>query len=195
MKPSPSNKETEGNGIWKNFLIWASLALVLRWQVIEPRWIPSGSMLPTLQLKDKILVEKLSPKIARSRNSPLDNESLVVFLPPINLIKEGYDSKSALIKRVVGTPGDQIEVHNGKLIRNGVEVNEPWVQEPIRYEMEKVTIPKGALWVLGDNRNNSLDSHLWGFLPEENVIGKAVWRYWPIKNMGPIRFPTQKIFE
>ena len=186
-----TQKSPNKNG-WFSLLIWIAVALCLRWQVIEPRWIPSGSMLPTLEIQDRILVEKLSPRIKNLNNQKIENESIVVFHPPQSLIDAGYDKNSALIKRVEGIEGDQIEVHMGKLIRNGKPVDESWLEFPINYEMDAIKIPNNYLWVLGDNRNNSLDSHLWGLLPEENVIGKAIWRYWPINKFGPIRFPTHQ---
>ena len=80
----------------------------------------------------------------------------------------------------------------GQLIRNGEVIKETWVEIPMNYEMDEIIVPAESLWVLGDNRNNSLDSHLWGILPEKNVIGTAIWRYWPITKFGPIRFPTHK---
>jgi len=92
---------------------------------------------------------------------------------------------------VVAGPGDSVEVRGGQLLRNGESVNEPWRSEAIDYVMPAQTVPPGALWVLGDNRNASLDSHLWGPLPQDRVIGTAVWRYWPLQRFGPIRFPLQ----
>ena len=195
MESPSSNNAKDKNGGWKSLFLWILIAVLLRWQVIEPRWIPSGSMLPTLQIKDRILVEKLRPRIQNYKNRHIDLERVVVFHPPRQLIEAGYDENSALIKRVVGIPGDQIEVHNGELIRNGEVVVETWRNFPMSYEMESISIPIHFLWVLGDNRNNSLDSHLWGFLPEENVIGTAIWRYWPINKFGPIRFPTPQKIE
>ena len=192
MIDSKNSPNTKRNSTWKTFLIWSALALLIRWQLVEPRWIPSGSMLPTLEIQDRILIEKIRPRITRNNQKHLEIESVVVFQPPENLINAGYDSKSALIKRIVGVPGDQIEVHNGNLYRNGDAIEEPWIEEPINYEMNSYLLSANELWVLGDNRNNSLDSHIWGPLPEENIIGTAIWRYWPIKKFGPIRFPTQK---
>ena len=186
-----SDQSTQSNqhrGGWRSLLVWVLLALLLRWQVMEPRWIPSGSMLPTLQLQDRILVEKLRPRLERLRHQALPLNSVVVFRVPEQLVQAGYDPDAALIKRVVGRPGDQLEVKEGQLFRNGSLVEEPWIAEPIDYAMAPVEVPQGELWVMGDNRNASLDSHLWGPLPEDDVIGTAVWRYWPLQRFGPIRF-------
>ena len=122
-------------------------------------------------------------------NKHLNLNTIVIFKPPKILTDAGYSDGSALIKRVVGLPGDKIEVTNGKLYRNEKEINEPWIKEPIQYEMDAINVPEYSLWVLGDNRNNSLDSHIWGALPEKNLIGTALARYWPLKKIGPIRFP------
>ncbi|WP_114993443.1 signal peptidase I [Synechococcus sp. UW179A] len=184
----PSADSTKRQGSWRSLLIWVLLALLLRWIVVEPRWIPSGSMLPTLQLQDRILVEKLSPRFDRVRHQSLPLNSIVVFKVPEPLVQAGYDPDAALIKRVVGRPGDQLEVRDGQLRRNGEAVNEPWLNEAINYEMAPVTVPEDDLWVMGDNRNASLDSHLWGPLPQADVIGTAILRYWPLSRFGPIRF-------
>tara|TARA_Y100001968_G_scaffold332182_1_gene389415 strand:- start:1053 stop:1643 length:591 start_codon:yes stop_codon:yes gene_type:complete len=192
MPPSKSNEENKEIFNWKSFLIWVILAVLLRWQVIEPRWIPSGSMLPTLRIQDKILVEKIRPRLKKTLKKHLNYGSLVVFAPPKELVYYGYDQNAALIKRIVGLPGDEIKVFDGALFRNNQLIQEPWIEEKIDYEMETVTIQEDEIWVLGDNRNNSLDSHIWGALPEENIIGTAIWRYWPMKRFGAIRFPTQK---
>ncbi|MEY3751453.1 MAG: signal peptidase [Cyanobacteriota bacterium] len=170
---------------WRSLLLWLAVALLLRWLVIEPRWIPSGSMLPTLELQDRILVEKLRPRLEQ----PLPNGTIVVFHAPPVLVEAGYDPKAALIKRVVGQPGDQLEVRDGQLLRNGQVVVEPWRRDPIDYRLGPLTVPEGSLLVLGDNRNASLDSHLWGPLPRQEVIGTAVFRYWPLNRLGLIRFP------
>ena len=169
---------------WRSLLLWLCVALLLRWLVIEPRWIPSGSMLPTLQLQDRVLVEKLRPRL----HQPLPNGTIVVFHAPPVLLEAGYDPQAALIKRVVGQPGDVVEVRDGALLRNGSAVAEPWRQQPIDYSFGPLTVPEGDLLVMGDNRNASLDSHIWGPLPRQEVIGTAVFRYWPLNRLGPIRF-------
>ena len=186
---STGSKKNQNQNNWKGLFIWILIALLLRWQAVEPRWIPSGSMLPTLQIKDRILIEKITPRINQKLNKHLGLNTIVIFKPPKILTETGYSDGSALIKRIVGLPGDKIKVSNGKLYRNEKEINEPWIKEPIQYEMNSIKVPDDSLWVLGDNRNNSLDSHIWGPLPERNLIGTALARYWPLKGIGAIRFP------
>jgi signal peptidase I len=190
--PSPPTATGAAQGPWSreparsllSLLLWLLLALLLRWWVVEPRWIPSGSMLPTLQLEDRILVEKLRPRLGR----PLTPGTVVVFHPPPALVAAGYDHRTALIKRVVAGPGDRVEVRGGQLLRNGAVVDPDWSPQPMEYTLESLIVPPGHLLVLGDNRNASLDSHLWGPLPRQEVIGTALWRYWPLNRFGPIRF-------
>ena len=187
---NPAEKKSSILEDFKNLFIWIIIALIIRWQVIEPRWIPSGSMLPTLQIQDKILVEKITPKITSKSNlSKLKNE-IIVFNVPEQLIEAGYESDIALIKRVIGVPGDKVEVKEGNLYLNDIAQNNNVSDRNINYSTGPVIVPEKSLWVMGDNRNNSMDSHIWGFLPYEKVIGKAIFRYWPLNNIGPIRFPS-----
>ncbi len=177
---------TPGRPLWQRLLGWASwlaLALVLRFWVIEPRWIPSGSMLPALQLQDRVLVEKLRPRLGL----PLKAGTVVVFHPPPVLVAAGYDPDAALIKRVVAGPGDQVAVQGGQLLRNGAVVDPDWGAEAMRYELAPLELGAQQWLVLGDIRNASLDSHLWGPLPQQELIGTAIWRYWPLQRFGPIR--------
>ena len=164
-------------------LVWVLLALLLRWAVLEPRWIPSGSMLPALQLQDRVLVEKLRARLHR----PIPIGTVVVFHPPAALLAAGYDPKAALIKRVVAQAGDAVEVRDGVLWRNGSRAAIDWSAEAMDYQLEPLTVPPDHLMVLGDNRNASLDSHLWGPLPQRALIGTAVLRYWPLNRFGWLR--------
>ena len=186
---NPSKKSSSILKDFKNLIIWVILALIIRWQVIEPRWIPSGSMLPTLQIQDKILVEKITPKINLKDNLDKLRDSIVVFNPPETLIKAGYDSDIALIKRVIGVPGDKVEIKEGVLYLNNKAQNKYITDKNINYSMSPIKIPANSLWVMGDNRNNSMDSHIWGPLPSEKIIGRAILRYWPLNQFGPIYFP------
>ncbi|MFM7635854.1 MAG: signal peptidase I [Cyanobacteriota bacterium] len=189
MSPEPSSPPQQQAGIGSRLrrdllalLAWVLVALALRALVVEPRWIPSGSMLPTLQLQDRVLVEKLRPRLQR----PLPVGTVVVFRPPPPLVAAGYDPEAALIKRVVAGPGDRVEVRGGGLWRNGEPARDDWAAEPMAYSLGPVTLAAGTLLVLGDNRNASLDSHLWGPLPQSCVLGTAIWRYWPLDHFGPI---------
>ena len=186
-QPPGAEPRGGGEGIARqllSLLLWVAVALLLRTLVVEPRWIPSGSMLPTLQLQDRILVEKLRPRLG----APLRAGTVVVFHPPPTLVEAGYDPGAALIKRVVAGPGDTVEVRGGMLLVDGRPAEAVIGSEAIDYSQPPVTVPEGDLWVLGDNRNASLDSHVWGPLPREEVIGTAIWRYWPPQRFGPIRF-------
>lgn len=177
---------TPGRPLWRRLLgplLWVALALALRLWVVEPRWIPSGSMLPTLQLQDRILVEKLRPRLGL----PMAPGTVVVFHAPPALVRAGYDPDAALIKRVVAGPGDRVEVRAGRLLRNDQPVVPDWTPVIMDYTLAPLRIGDDELLVLGDNRNASLDSHLWGPLPRDAVIGTALWRYWPLERFGRIR--------
>ena len=187
----PTQEEKRNSLIrdFKNLLIWIAIALIIRWQVLEPRWIPSGSMLPTLQIQDKILVEKVTPKITSKSNLSKFRNKIIVFNVPEQLIKAGYETDTALIKRVIGVPGDKVEVKEGNLYLNDVAQDNYIYDKNINYSIGPLIVPEQSFWVMGDNRNNSMDSHIWGFLPYEKIIGRAILRYWPLNKIGPIRLP------
>lgn len=151
------------------------LAMILRTFVIEGRIIPSGSMLPTLQLQDRVMVSKFIyhfKDIARG--------DIVVFKPP-----DAVGSELDYIKRVIGLPGEEIEIKDGKVFINNKLLNEPYLMENLNYEYGPVTVPEDSLLVLGDNRNHSFDSHLWNaWLTTDRVKGKAFMVYWPIKHIN-----------
>jgi signal peptidase I len=157
------------------------LALVIRTFVAESRYIPSPSMVPTLYPGDRIVVEKLSYRFRDPQ--PQD---VVVFYPPNQLQMAGYPADQAFIKRVIAVAGQTVQVSQGRVYVDQIPLNESYVGEPPTYEMPAVRVPTGMLFVMGDNRNNSNDSHVWGFLPQTNVIGRANLRFWPPGQLGPI---------
>lgn len=170
----------------KTYTLSLGIALLLRFTVIEPRYIPSLSMFPTFEVGDQLAVEKVTKRIR-----PFDRREVVVFNPPQtfkDIVANTYGgdrkSKEALIKRIVATEGDEVRVEGGKLFINGEMQDEPYTAEPAAYDFGPVVVPPGNLLVLGDNRNHSLDGHIWGFLPKENVIGRAVFVYWPPWRLG-----------
>jgi signal peptidase I len=186
--------------LWLGILATIGLILVLlpgllRF-MIETRYIPSGAMLPTLQINDRLIIDKLSYRFGDPQRG-----DIVVFNPTAQLEKENY--KEAFIKRVIGIPGDRVDVKAGKVYINGKVLPEKYLDEPSAQdwsttdrftsdEMHKVPwpadgrVPKGQYLVLGDNRNNSYDSHYWGFVPKDKIVGKATVRFWPMNRAGGI---------
>ena len=156
--------------------------LVIRPFVVQAFYIPSRSMTPTLTVSDRIIVNKLSYRF----REPARHE-IVVFRAPKEAAR-GFDDgdEKDFIKRVVGLPKDTVEIHGGVTFVNGEPDSLACIQEPISYDLPPVTVPDGKLFVLGDNRNHSNDSHCWGLLDRENVIGKAEFVFWPPGRVGEI---------
>jgi signal peptidase I len=94
------------------------------------------------------------------------------------------------IKRVIGLPGDRVSIYDGSVYVNGSSIAEPYLLEPPYGNYSEHIVPEGSVFVLGDNRNNSEDSRSWGFLGIEDIIGKAVFRYYPFNNMGLVYHPV-----
>lgn len=129
--------------------------------------VESISMQPTLYEGDFVIVNKLAYQLGQ----PERGDVIVFRFPP-------DPSRIPYIKRVIGLPGDRVQVSRGKVSINGAPTTEAYIKAPPSYNGEW-TVPEGQLFVLGDNRNNSSDSHLWGMVPLGNVIGKAEVVYWP----------------
>lgn len=155
------------------------LAFLLRTFVAEPRYIPSDSMYPSLETGDRVVVEKVSGYF-----HPPQQGDIVVFQPPEQLQMQGYEKEQAFIKRVIGEADETISVRDGIVYLNDRPLEENYIAEVPKYEMGSVRIPQDRLFVMGDNRNNSNDSHIWGFLPTKNVIGRAIFRFWPLDRFG-----------
>ncbi|MCL4544109.1 MAG: signal peptidase I [Chloroflexi bacterium] len=102
----------------------------------------------------------------------------------IIVLQDPQDPSRDFIKRVIGVPGDTVAVHGGKVYLNGKPLNEPYILQPPLYTVPPTKVPPGKYWVLGDNRNDSNDSHIWGFLPQNEIIGKAWLVYWPPSRWG-----------
>lgn len=155
------------------------LALALRAYVVEARFIPSGSMLPTIQEGDRVLVNKVVYHLREPKRG-----EIIVFQAPVMM----PDSADDFIKRVIGLPGDTIEIKEGKVFVNGSPLEEDYIAEKPDYAFGPVKVPEDALFVMGDNRNSSYDSHLWStWLRLDKVKGKAFVRYWPLDRMGKIQ--------
>lgn len=197
-----SSKQTDNSWIaelGRTVVLSIVLALGIRTFVAEARWIPSGSMEPTLHgtpnqwEADKIIVDKL-----KYRFSAPQRGDIVVFSPTEELQKEQY--QDAFIKRIIGLPGETVEIKNGKVYINKKPLDEDKYlkiqgstvidvctsgQQP-PFLANPQTIPPNSYLVLGDNRNSSYDSRCWGVVPRQNIIGRAIIRFWPLNNIGEI---------
>ncbi len=187
---APVEKNSTQSSVWLR--VWRSqqenirlvaialiLALLIRIFVAEPRYIPSNSMLPTLHIGDRLVVEKLSYLF----HSP-EKGDVVVFEPPEQLQSLGYRKDQVFIKRIIGKPGQIVSVKNGKVYINEQPLSEDYIAEPPAYQLMSVQIPQDEFFVMGDNRNDSNDSHIWGFLPKQNIIGRAIFRFFPLDRIG-----------
>ena len=173
---------------WLNFkengttvLIALVLAFLIRVFIAEPRYIPSESMFPTLSTGDRLVIEKVGYKF-----HPPHRGDIVVFQPPTQLRLLGYEPNQAFIKRAIALCGETVAVKDGVVYINDRPLVEDYIAAPPEYNLDPITVPQGQLFVMGDNRNNSNDSHVWGFLPTENIIGHAIFRFWPFDRFGTV---------
>jgi signal peptidase I len=192
---------------WLAWPLMLVVALAVQAWVIKPVQVPSGSMRNTVECSDRLLVDRLSPHWRKWRTG-----DIVVFRPPrepagsvldeqaaIGAAHDGADGRSDLlhpwretyIKRLIALPGQQVEVRDGHAIVDGKQLHEPYVvgmgKDPA---WGPAIVPDGTIFVLGDNREHSADSRYMGFIPEENIVGRARWRYWPISRIGAISSHT-----
>ena len=162
------------------------IALAVRSSVVQAFWVPSGSMLPTIQIGDHIFVNKLAYSVRLPllgtqlmKIGDLHRGDVVVFVSPI-------DPSTDLIKRVVAIPGDTVEIRNKVLYVNGEKVDDPhasFTDSTImpngnRDNMKPKKVPEGKFFVMGDNRDRSYDSRFWEFANISDIKGKATFVYW-----------------
>ena len=220
------------NSSFKNFALeWGPLLLIAflvsscRSFIAEPRYIPSGSMLPELQIKDRLIIEKISLKkrspkrgeivvfnspysfdkgYISQRDKPLPTKRYCFFmsLPPMSFIPLLRDQAcDAYIKRVVALPGELVSVNSkGEVLINNKKIDEPYIGskcDESNYflcdEINDIKVPEDHFLVLGDNRANSRDGRSWPgiFLPKDEIIGRAYFRFWPLNNFGFFKNPGQ----
>jgi signal peptidase I len=179
--PSPTPKEQSSV---RNLVEWVGIvvgalvvALVVKTFLIQAFFIPSLSMYPTLDKGDRVLVNKLSYKV-----HDVHRGDVVVFErppgQPASTIKD-------LIKRVVGLPGESIEARSGSVYIDGKRLTESYLVDGVTTDnLPKMTIPKGEIFVMGDNRGDSADSRVFGPIDEDSIVGRAFIRVWPISDIG-----------
>ncbi len=165
---------------WLEALVVALiLALVIRTFVVQAFKIPTGSMKPTLQVGDRILVNKFIYKFKEPQRG-----DIIVFKYP-------EDEKKDYVKRLIAVGGERIGIKDSDIYINGQRVEDPFEIRKIRYynrppygsQGKEITVPENSYYVLGDNSGSSRDSRYWGFVPRKNVVGKAFFLYWPLRRL------------
>jgi len=163
-------------------LIAVVLSALVHYFLIQPYRVPSGSMLPTIQLNDMVLANKLVYKVGVMPKY----KDIVVFKDP-----EG--DYPQLIKRVIATGGQTVDLIDGAVYVNGVKLDEPYAHgkpsNPLPYSKVQYPclVPAGDIWVMGDNRTNSADSRAFGPVSLDTVYGRAWWTYWPLSHFAALR--------
>jgi len=168
---------------WVAVIVGAVLvAVLIKTFLVQAFRIPSESMVPTLEIGDRVLVNKLS-----YRAHEINRGDIVVFTRPPGL-PAGPGEPEDLIKRVIGVPGDTVQAKGGSMYINDVLLNEPYLAggtTTVNLD-QPVKIQKGQAWVMGDNRNNSQDSRVFGPIQSDTVIGRAFTIMWPPSRIGSL---------
>lgn len=166
-------------GEWVAIVIIAvAFSLLIRTYVFQTFYIPSASMEPTLQIGDRLIVDKLSVDFGT-----INRGDIVVFKAPP---AENCGAKvSDLVKRVIGIPGDHLTSKGNTIYVNGKPLKEAWTHtEPLGPAIGNVTVSANHYFMMGDNHSDSCDSRSWGTVPQSDIIGKAFVRIWPLSRIG-----------
>lgn len=183
-----SSGESARAGLWsavswlRDLVFSVLIAVVLIVFIYQPVKVEGTSMMPTLTDQERIFINKFTYRFGLGEISRGDT---VVFWYP-------QDTSKSYIKRVIGVPGDRVRVEGGQVYVNGQALTEDYVPPENRdfsswREAREQTVPEGRYFVLGDHRNQSSDSRMWGYVPRDNIYGKAVFVYWPLAKMGRVR--------
>ena len=157
-----------------------ALALLIKAFLLQAFYIPSESMVPTLETNDRVLVNKLSYKL-----HDVNRGDIIVFEAPED---EDQDVKD-LVKRVIGLPGDQVEFREGSVYVNGAPLEESYLAPGTVSSQScgvaaSVSVPPNSYWVMGDNRGASKDSRCFGAIPEGDIVGRVFFKMWPLSDIG-----------
>lgn len=155
------------------------IAIIVILFLYQPVKVEGTSMMPALTDQERIFINKF---VYRFHVGEIAHGDMIVFWYP-------YDPTKSYIKRVIGTPGDRVEVRGGTVYVNGDALREDYVPDEYRDQqsMNPLVIPQDSYFVLGDHRSSSNDSRSWGVVPAQYIYGKAVFVYWPLEKMGLLR--------
>lgn len=190
------------------------IALFIRAFFMQVFWIPSSSMEPTLDINDRIIVDRISLGVPNPlydmNDSPIflfnipnplyntkfpfsDSRYIVKFRSPqrfdilvFKYPKDPIGTRRDFIKRLIGRPGETVSIKKGTVYVDNIALQETHSMNKDKFNMKPVVIPQGMYFMMGDNRGNSADSRFWGFVPEDNIIGLAFIRIWPVTRFGQI---------
>jgi signal peptidase I len=178
-----NHSQPNRNNFWIEAFKTVGLSLFfafgIRTFVAQGVYVSSGSMLPTLEVNDRLMVDKLSYHWSNPERG-----DIVVFSPTEELKRRNL--KDTFIKRVIGLPGEKVEIKEGRVYVSDRLLQEKYIDEKLVYQWGPVTVRSNSYLVMGDNRDNSYDSRYWGFVPRNNILGKAVVRYWSPERLGQI---------
>jgi signal peptidase I len=163
----------------RDLLLSVVIAIVVILFIYQPVKVEGTSMMPALDDQERIFINKF---VYRLNFGGIDRSDMVVFWYP-------NDPSKSYIKRVIGTPGDWVEVDRGSVLVNGKALAESYVPPEYRdhVSMPLTLVPEGEYFVLGDHRSSSNDSRSWGMVPRRYIYGKAVFVYWPLDKMGVLK--------
>lgn len=167
---------------WIKDIAIALIIGILILQLVKPTIVKEHSMMPTINENDYIFLSKQA-----YRFSEPENGDIIVF--HTDLVQSNGKEK-LLIKRIIGLPGDELSIFEGTVYRNGEELDEPYIMDEFTLtDMEEFTVPEDSLFVMGDNRQNSIDSRdsTLGFVEYDSIVGKAFFRLYPFDNIGLIK--------
>jgi signal peptidase I len=166
---------------WSVVVAFAVLvSLLIRTYVFQTFYIPSGSMEPTLQIGDRIVVSKLSVELGT-----IHRGDILVFKAPPAVLNDCGDNVTDLVKRVIGLPGEHLSSKGNTIYVNRKPLAQPWAHnEPLERHIGNVTVPANHYFMMGDNQPASCDSRFWGSIPRSSIIGKAFFRLWPLDRIG-----------
>lgn len=151
------------------------IVLVINMFLAQATRVEGQSMEPNLHDNQRLIIEKVSYYV----HPPRRGDIIVLKLP--------NHRSDALIKRVIGLPGETVEIRNGVVLINGEPLDEPYLNQSTYQGMPPRVVPEGEVFVLGDNRGFSNDSRSFGFVPFSDIVGRAWFRYWPLSEIGPVR--------